>query len=209
MDIVAENYPLIAEKWYEFEFITILWLILPFTDGSTLLFERITSPLLLATAKDIKDKAEAWMPFLILLVNSTFLWILWFVFVTLEEEAKRFIVIAVGTIYPIAASTVACTTDKDKNDDSFWLTYWVCFSILFIAMDYLENFVGEIPGFYSLCLCTTVYLFLPMVRFTYNIQLPSQMQTHRSKADGLALFSIVQRSRCCIQAHSRTVKRAI
>ena len=29
-------------------------------------------------------------------------------------------------------------------------------------MDYLENFVGEIPGFYSICLSATVYLFLPL-----------------------------------------------
>ena len=29
-------------------------------------------------------------------------------------------------------------------------------------MDYLENFVGHITGFYSLCLVATVYLFLPM-----------------------------------------------
>jgi hypothetical protein len=29
-------------------------------------------------------------------------------------------------------------------------------------MDYLENFVGGITGFYSLCLVATIYLFLPM-----------------------------------------------
>lgn len=29
-------------------------------------------------------------------------------------------------------------------------------------MDYLENFVGSIRGFYSLCLAATIYLFLPM-----------------------------------------------
>lgn len=29
-------------------------------------------------------------------------------------------------------------------------------------MDYLENFVGHIRGFYSVCLAATVYLFLPM-----------------------------------------------
>jgi len=31
-------------------------------------------------------------------------------------------------------------------------------------MDYLENFVGAIRGFYSMCLCMTIYLFLPMFR---------------------------------------------
>jgi len=42
------------------------------------------------------------------------------------------------------------------------LTYWCSFTLLFLAMDYVENIVGGIPGFYSLCLAATVYLFLPM-----------------------------------------------
>ena len=35
---------------------------------------------------------------------------------------------------------------------------------LFLCMDYLENFVGSIPGFYSICLCCTIYLMLPLFR---------------------------------------------
>ena len=62
----------------------------------------------------------------------------------------------------MAASTVALTTKTDGTDDTFWLTYWSSFSLLFLAMDYLENFVGKIRGFYSLCLAATIYLFLPM-----------------------------------------------
>ena len=65
-------------------------------------------------------------------------------------------------IYPIAASTVALTTKEDGTDDTFWLTYWSCFSLLFLCMDYLENFVGGIPGFYSVCMAATIYLFLPL-----------------------------------------------
>jgi hypothetical protein len=33
-----------------------------------------------------------------------------------------------------------------------------------VAMDYLENFVGTIRGFYSLCAVATLYLWLPMFR---------------------------------------------
>lgn len=62
----------------------------------------------------------------------------------------------------MAASTVALTTSTDGTDDTFWLTYWSCFSLLFLAMDYLENFVGQISGFYSICMAATIYLFLPM-----------------------------------------------
>jgi len=163
MDVVSENYPSIAEHWYEFEFLTLLWLLLPFTDGSTLLFDTITGPLLGEVAKKIKDKVDSRMALVAIFINSSYLWIVWLTFMTLDEEARRFIVIAVGTVYPIAASTVACTTKAAKRDDSFWLTYWACFSILFLMMDYLENFIGKIRGFYSICLCATVYLFLPMV----------------------------------------------
>ena len=35
---------------------------------------------------------------------------------------------------------------------------------LFLLMDYLENFVGAIPGFYSIVLCCTIYLMLPLFR---------------------------------------------
>jgi receptor expression-enhancing protein 5/6 len=83
-------------------------------------------------------------------------------FMSFPEEQRRFAVVAVGTVYPLAASTVALTTKTDGTDDTFWLTYWSCFSVLFLSMDYLENFVGSIPGFYSICLVATIYLFLPM-----------------------------------------------
>ncbi len=166
---MAENYPSVAEHWYEGEFLILLWLLLPFTDGSTLMFNVVTEPLLAPIAKTIKKKAEGKMSIISIVVNAAYLWGMWFTFLVLDEEAKRFIVIAVGTIYPISASMVACTrTGLSKfviKDDTFWLTYWICFSILFIMMDYLETFVGSIKGFYSICLCATIYLFLPLVSY--------------------------------------------
>ena len=50
------------------------------------------------------------------------------------------------------------------KEEHFWLTYWASYSILFMAMDYGENFVGRIRGFYSVCAMATLYLFLPMFR---------------------------------------------
>jgi hypothetical protein len=35
---------------------------------------------------------------------------------------------------------------------------------LFLCMDYLENFIGAVPGFYCICLCCTIYLMLPLFR---------------------------------------------
>jgi receptor expression-enhancing protein 5/6 len=42
IDVLKESYPTIAEHWYEFEFFATLWFLLPFTDGSTLVYDMIT-----------------------------------------------------------------------------------------------------------------------------------------------------------------------
>ena len=162
VDEIKQWFPEGGEHWYEFEFFVILWLMLPFTDGATLIHDTFTEPKIAPIAKSVKAKCETWFSVILTLVNSWHLWIVWFVFMSFNEEEKRFVVIAVGTIYPLAASMVALTTKTDGSDETFWLTYWACFSLLFLAMDYLENFIGSVPGFYSICLVATVYLFLPM-----------------------------------------------
>lgn len=147
MDTIAHHYPQLAEHWHEFEFFTILWMLLPFTDGSTLLFNKLR-PFLTPIAESMKKRAENKLSIFFFVINSGYLWMVWVTFLTLDDEARRFIVIAVGTLYPIACSTIACTSNDPpgRRDDSFWLTYWVCFSCLFLMMDYLETFVGSIRG---------------------------------------------------------------
>jgi len=162
MDIVAEHYPIVSDYWYQFELITLLWMLLPFTDGSALLNSKITVPYIVPLAESLKSKLEGQIAMLLLVINAGYLTMIWFVFLTLDEEAKRFIVVAAGTVYPLVASIVSMSKNANAYGITFWLTYWSCFSILFISMDYIENFLGTIPGFYSLCLCATVYLFLPM-----------------------------------------------
>eukprot|EP00934_Nitzschia_sp_Nitz4_P005585 Nitzschia sp. Nitz4//scaffold29_size155292//2643//3647//NITZ4_002630-RA/size155292-processed-gene-0.1-mRNA-1//1//CDS//3329546364//5575//frame0 len=162
IDEIRQYFPEGGEHWYEFEFFFTLWLLLPLTDGSTLIYDNFTEPYLSPHAKAIKAKVEGWIAVILTVVNTSYMMFMWMIFMTFPEEQRRFAVVAVGTIYPMAASTVALTTKSDGNDDTFWLTYWSCFSLLFLAMDYLENFVGGIPGFYSLCLVATVYLFLPL-----------------------------------------------
>jgi hypothetical protein len=165
IDVIRDWFPQGGEHWYEFEFFFTLWLLLPFTDGASLIYHTFTEPYIAPTCQGLKKKCEGYMTMILAVVNSSYMYLLWFTFMSLPEEARRFVAVAVGTIYPMIASTVALTTntgDKAGFDDTYWLTYWACFSILFLAMDYLENFVGSIPGFYSLILMATVYLFLPM-----------------------------------------------
>ncbi|KAI2492696.1 hypothetical protein MHU86_21844 [Fragilaria crotonensis] len=167
LDTIADHVPFVAEHWYEIEFFVTLWFVLPWTDGSCLLYDQVTVPFLAPTYRKLKVLMDGRIQMLLVIVNSWYLWVLWITFMTLPEEARRFVTVAAGTVYPVIASTVCITnssSSKPDHEETFWLTYWCCFSILFIIMDYLETFIGSIPGFYSICLCATVYLFLPMFR---------------------------------------------
>lgn len=137
---------------------------LPFTDGSGLAYDFITKPYIAPIAQKVKSKMESWIGIFLLVVNTSYLWLLWLTFLSLPEEARRFVTVALGTVYPMVASTIAITTHSSSREERFWLTYWACYTILFVSMDYLENFVGDIRGFYSLCAVATLYLWLPMFR---------------------------------------------
>jgi len=162
MDVIGEHFPKVAEHWLEFEFCCTLWMLLPFTDGSSLIFDKLIVTYLAPTCRKVKESTEGYIHIILFVVNTSFLWIAWFTFMNLPEEARRLMVVVVGTVYPLAASVIAVTTHNDGDDDTFWLTYWACFNVLFIMMDYLENFIGSITGFYSICMAATIYLFLPM-----------------------------------------------
>ena len=76
---------------------------------------------------------------------------------------KRIVAISIGTIYPTICSITAVATEEIE-DDTYWLTYWSVYGCLFLIMDVSEDFLGRIPGFYTLIIFTTVYLMLPMFR---------------------------------------------
>ena len=165
MDEITAYLPEAGEHWYEFEFFFTLWLVIPMTDGSGLIYEQITKPYITPMAQKLKSQVEGYVGLFLTAINTSYLWIVWFCFVRLPEEQRRFLVVGLGTIYPTLASTVAISTTNQVNENTeqkFWLVYWATYSLLFISMDYLENFVGHIVGFYSLCAVATLYLFLPM-----------------------------------------------
>lgn len=80
----------------------------------------------------------------------------------LPTVIKRFAVMVTGTAYPIIATIVAIATENDRVADDKWLTYWSCFSILYLSMISAERFIGKVPGLYTLCLAVTLYLMLPI-----------------------------------------------
>ena len=80
----------------------------------------------------------------------------------LPTVLKRFAVIATGTAYPIAATIVAIAAENDGTANDKWLTYWSCFSLLYLGMIAAEQYVGKVPGLYTLCLAVCLYLMLPI-----------------------------------------------
>jgi hypothetical protein len=54
----------------------------------------------------------------------------------LPNGIKRIVAVAAGTVYPFFSSVHAITTEEFE-DDAYWLTYWSCYGILFMGMDFL------------------------------------------------------------------------
>jgi len=149
-------------RWRVFEFVYFLWLALPFTDGAALCFDYITEPYIAPHVAPVAEQAGNFLTTLIqMFANITHLVIAWVFFVILPAALKRFLVILLGVSYPLLASIVAVTTERD-DDDTFWLTYWSGYGLLFLLMDFLEEYIGWFPGFYSIFLLSTLYLMLPM-----------------------------------------------
>jgi len=150
------------QHWFEFEFFFVLWLQLPWTDGAQLLHNYVTIPLLEPVLAPVVKRLDGWINKAILtFINGMHLWILWAIFELLPPSFKRMVWIGIGVVFPIASSICAIVT-PDTSDDTVWLTYWSAFGTLFLVVDLLENFLGKVPGFYTLSIFITVYLMLPM-----------------------------------------------
>jgi len=162
IDDLAKSSVDLREHWYEFEFFYFLWLLLPYTDGSTLTFDYVTQPLLGPVIEPIAQKLEGLITKIVLLfINASHLWLLWAVFILMPVFLKRFMAVTLGTVYPVAASIVAVTTPQG-DDDTYWLTYWSCFGTTFLIMDWIEQWLGNVPGFYTIVIFFIVYLMLPL-----------------------------------------------
>ena len=162
MDQLALKSEMIYKYWHTFEVLAVLWLLLPITDGSTLIYKTLAQPYLLPLVTPIKNAADGWIAGLALTtINASYLWWFSMVFMQLPVTVKRYAWMAVGSILPVASTIVALASTAD-NTEMRWLTYWPCFSSLFISMIGIEKFVGSFKGLYVVTLAATLYLMLPM-----------------------------------------------
>jgi hypothetical protein len=103
--------------WNMFEFFFYLWLLLPWTDGATLIFDFIMAPLVAPVIQPIVQKMDGLINKLIALVmNAAHLSIVWIVFVFLDPSLKRTIWILLATVFPLGSSIVSVTTLEGGDD---------------------------------------------------------------------------------------------
>lgn len=199
LDDMAKTNDAVRERWYEVEFAILLWLLLPYTDGAALVFDKITGPLLTPVIKPLSTKCgSSFNSAVSFVISASHLWVIWVFFVFLKPGLKRIVTVSVGTIYPLMASVVAVTTEV-YDDDTFWLTYWSCYGCLYFLMDFLETWLGKIPGFYSVVLFASVYLMLPMFegadKFFRKVLVPlAGLQEMLLLRDALAIKKVMMKS---------------
>lgn len=162
IDQLALKYETVHKYWHTFEVLAVLWLLLPVTDGATLIYRAVAQPYLVPIMQPIKTATDGWIAALALTtINASYIWWFSFIFMNLPVTVKRYAVMAAGSIFPIASTIMALASTKD-NTEMRWLTYWPCFSLLFLVMIGVEKFVGSFKGLYVMCLAATMYLMLPM-----------------------------------------------
>lgn len=162
MDDIAKKDQDDMEWWFILSFFSYLWFLLPFTDGSALLFDYVIHPFLEPTVTPLVRHLEGFIAQIVTFtISSTHVWFLWAAFAFFPAVFKKFIALSFGHIYPLMASIVACITTFGE-DDTQWLTYWVCFMPLLIIMEFLEQWLYKIPGFYVALLFGTAYLMVPI-----------------------------------------------
>jgi len=167
LDSFREAFPNFGEFYWQSAVIFLMWLQLPFTDGATLLYDKVTKriavPLLAPYVGKFNDGSILGYLAKIIGVSVSLghISFLYFLFIILPSSVERFVVVVIGTAYPLAASIVAVTTDA-ALDDTQWLIYWSCFGMMYLGMLITEDILNWVPGFHSLALSAVCYLMLPV-----------------------------------------------
>lgn len=56
----------------------------------------------------------------------------------------------VGFVYPVYASIKAIETADNKEDDTFWLTYWLVFALFKVVENIADVLISSIPFYFFL-----------------------------------------------------------
>ena len=149
--------------FYTVQFFYYFWLLLPFTNGAGIIHKYVTIPFLTPLVDPVRKRCQGLLSFLTSLsITAVHMYVVVLFFIFLPTEIKRFVAIAIGTVYPTIASIGAAAT-PEPDDDTFWLTYWSCYGSLYLIVDFLETFLGDIPGFYAGFIVGILYLMIPVV----------------------------------------------
>lgn len=123
--------------WFKIATFFLFWLYYPRTNGSLLIDEKLTQKYLAPRMRPLQAKMTNGINNVIQMsVNVMHLYLIWIFFMFLPQGLKRIVAVAIGVVYPFFSSVQAITTE-DFEDDAYWLTYWACYGILFISMDFL------------------------------------------------------------------------
>lgn len=140
------------------------WLYFPLTCGALLVYDHVTEPYLSPRLRPLQRRMNNAVEYATsALANAVHLYLVFIVFMFLPAGWKRLLAIAIGTAYPFVCSVNAVATEEIE-DDTYWLTYWCVYGCQFLLMNLLEQWLGRIPGFYTLVILSTVYLMLPMFK---------------------------------------------
>lgn len=133
------------------------WLYFPLTCGALVVYEKVTAPYLGPKLKPLQRQMNNFVIYIQQALSNAFhLYLVWIIFMFLPAGLKRIVAISIGTVYPTICSITAVATEEIE-DDTYWLTYWSVYGCLFLLMDVVEDFIGRIPGFYTLIIFTTVF----------------------------------------------------
>jgi len=159
-----------TEILYKAQFFYTLWLVLPYTDGSALIFDGITSfclgPIVRGVPRALDGAFGIWIR---ILINTIHLVAAWVICLELNSELIPFAVVIISTFYPLLASLASLAT-TDKSDTSFWLVYWSFFGFFSLVLIITEaySFV-DIQPFYLVFMLIMMYLMLPLFRGSEHV----------------------------------------
>lgn len=87
------------------------------------------------------------------------------IYKAVSGEMAKEIALLVGTVYPFFKSIQALQTDTDPDDDTTWLTYWMCYGCFTVADMHVGWILDIIPFYYLMKLGLFIWLQIPLGKY--------------------------------------------